>query len=230
MKNYLHQSLFLIGILLIVFAPFKKLNAQSEFGAKGGALYSNFKTDYSGMVLDFDLQSGYALGAYFKKENIVKRLGFQAELLYQRKGSIEKFLSGNSNSWDSYGSDSYAYGGYGSGEYFDGTNASWRIHKKHLHYISTPLLLSYSALKYLDVYTGAELGILVGTTGDNIKIEDYNRFSVGMAFGAALKLGENTKLDFRYSTDFTRVAEMGSVNSKNHSFSVTVQQTIFRNK
>lgn len=210
MKKYYSRLSAIVVVIIFSFYN-EPANAQSNFGVKGGALYSNFKSNYNENLIDFDWQSGYSIGAYYNKKNLLGPIGFQAELLYQRKGAIEKI-----SAEDLYG-------------YFDDANALWRIHKKHLHYLSSPLLLTYSALKNFEVYTGAELGILLGATGDNARIEDYNRFSVGMAFGAALKLGKNTKLDFRYSTDFVRVAEMGMVNSKNRGFSVTVQQSLFSN-
>ena len=57
---------------------------------------------------------------------------------------------------------------------------------------------------------------------------EQNNFRAGLVFGANLKLGDNTRLDFRYSPDLTSIVEYNNVDLKNRSFSVSVQQTLFR--
>ena len=238
MKKFFPQVAVIAFLFLIV--PAKFTSAQTEFGLKGGALYSTYRTNYSGITLDFETQSGFLFGVYARKENLLGPIGLQAEFLYQRKGAVEK-----ANGYANYGYAPYGYGGYGgygyspygygygqypnySYNYSSGGYVNLVKNNKHLHYFSLPVLFTYSPMKYIDVYCGPEFGYMFAESGNRIVLGQYNRFSAGIDAGFMLKLGENTKLDFRYATDFTKVADMGSVNPKNQSFSVSVQQTLFR--
>ncbi len=237
MKNLFPQVAVITFLFLIV--PAKFISAQTEFGVKGGALYSTYRTNYSGITLDFETQSGFLFGVYARKENLLGPIGLQAELLYQRKGAIEK-----TNGYPNYGYSPYGYGGYGgfgyspygygygqypnySYNYVSEGSMNWVKTNKHLHYFSLPVLFTYSPMKFLDVYCGPEFGYMFAESDNRIVLGEYNRFSAGIDAGFMAKLGEHTKLDFRYATDFTKVADMGSVEPKNQSFSVSVQQTLF---
>jgi len=61
-----------------------------------------------------------------------------------------------------------------------------------------------------------------------VMYSNHERFSAGITGGVALNLGINTKLDFRYSRDFTTSYDMGQTDLKNQNFSISVQQTLFR--
>lgn len=217
MKNKnLKIQIFFIGCFVVIFS--ETLHAQTEFGVKGGALYSGFRDDYQGVIFDFERKSGFLMGVYFTKKNLLGPVGLQTEFLYQLKGANTYILyHGDENSG--------GYPGYG---YFDKSSAPWLRDTEHYHYLSVPVLFTVSPLKFLDIYGGPELGYLLSFSKNRRVTGELNRFSAGLATGLALKLGENTKLDFRYSTDFTTVYDMGSTNLKNQAFSFSVQQALFK--
>ncbi|MGC9353910.1 MAG: outer membrane beta-barrel protein, partial [Mariniphaga sp.] len=104
----------------------------------------------------------------------------------------------------------------------------WLRATEHYHYLSLPVLLTVTPVKFLDIYAGPELGYLLSFSENRMVTGDLNRFSAGLATGLALKLSKNTKLDFRYSSDFTTLYDMGSTNLKNQAFSFSVQQALFK--
>jgi hypothetical protein len=217
MKNKnLKIKIFLMGCCAIF--GFESLRAQTEFGVKGGALYSGFRDDYPGMTFDFERKSGFLMGVYFKKHNLLGPVGLQTEFLYQLKGA---------NTYILYHDDENS-GGYPGFGYFDKSSAPWLRDTENYHYLSVPVLLTFSPLKFLNIYAGPELGYLLSFSKNRRVTGDLNRFSAGLATGLALKLGENTKLDFRFSSDFTTVYDMGSTNLKNQTYSFSVQQALFR--
>lgn len=217
MKNKnLKIKIFLVGCFVAF--GLESLQAQTEFGVKGGALYSGFRDDYQGMTFDFERKSGFLMGVYFNKKNLLGPVGLQTELLYQLKGA---------NTYILY-HDSESSGGYAGFGYFDKSSAPWLRDTENYHYLSVPVLLTVSPLKFLDIYAGPELGYLLSFSKNRRVTGDLNRFSAGLAAGLALKLSENTKLDFRYSSDFTTLYDMGSTNLKNQSFSFSVQQALFK--
>lgn len=211
-------KIFLFGCFVVF--SIKSLQAQTEFGIKGGALISGFQDDYQGMVFDFERKSGILMGVYFNKKNFLGPIGLQTEFLYQLKGARTYILYHNDE-------NSGALPGFG---YFDKSSAPWLRDIEHYHYLSVPVLLTVSPLKFLDIYAGPELGYLLSFSKNRRVTGELNRFSAGLATGLALKLGENTKLDFRYSPDFTTLYDMGSINLKNQTFSFSVQQALFRNE
>jgi len=74
-------------IFLFAISPVNSLKAQSEFGVKGGALYSGLKLSEESSMFDFQNSSGFSLGAFYTKNNLVGPIGLQIELLYQMKGA-----------------------------------------------------------------------------------------------------------------------------------------------
>lgn len=217
MKNKNLKIKLVLFFSVLIFTS-ETLHAQTEFGLKGGALYSGFRDNYQGMTFDFERKSGFLMGVYFKKQNLLGPVGLQTEFLYQLKGAETYILyHGSENS-----------GGYSEIGYFNKSSAPWLRDTENYHYLSVPFLLSVSPLKFLDIYAGPELGYLLSFSKNKRVTGDLNRFSAGLATGLALKLSENTKLDFRYSSDFTTLYDMGSTNLKNQSFSFSVQQALFR--
>lgn len=217
MKNKNLKIKLVLFFSVLIFTS-ETLHAQTEFGLKGGALYSGFRDNYQGMTFDFERKSGFLMGVYFKKHNLLGPVGLQTEFLYQLKGAETYILYHSSEN----------SGGYSEIGYFDKSAAPWLRDTENYHYLSVPVLLSVSPLKFFDIYAGTELGYLLSFSKNRRVTGDLNRFSAGLVSGLALKLSENTKLDFRFSTDFTTLYDMGSTNLKNQSFSFSVQQTLFR--
>ena len=221
-------TLALVVLMLPLFAP--TLKAQSEFGVKGGTLYTGFNKTDVGSIFSFEKKNGFELGVFHKLNNLLGPIGLQTELLYQLKGTnlnIRHFCPTGSET----NSSGYEYeygGGYGGYGYSNGQLDPHITQTKNLHYVSLPILLTITPVKFLDIFAGPQLGYLVGTSGDMIKTSEYEKFSAGLAGGVALNLGVNTKLDFRYSRDLTSTYDMGQTNLKNQSFSISVQQTLFR--
>jgi hypothetical protein len=221
-KN-LHVSSLLLLCIIAVY-PAQSLKAQSEFGVKGGALYSAFIPTHTYNSLNFDTHSGFELGVFYTKPKLLGPIGFQTEFLYQMKGAhVNAFKSGYGYGYSNGYSLNESSGGYG----YEGEGA-FVVDKQKYHYFTIPVLLTVSTFKFLDLYGGAEIGYMFAASKDRLRFEDNNNFRAGLAFGAALKLGEKTKLDFRYSPDLTPFYEMGDSKLKSRSFSVSVQQTLFR--
>jgi len=135
-----------------------------------------------------------------------------------------------------YGYSPYGYGGYGgyASSYYTGGygygygSSSFVIDKQKYHYFTIPVLVTVSTFKFLELYGGAEIGYMFASSKDRLRFQENNNFRAGLAFGANLKLGEDTRLDFRYSPDFTPFYELGDAELNLRSFSVSIQQTIFR--
>ena len=64
--------------------------AQSEYGLKGGILFSNIDRSGPNSNLSFKRQEGLSFGAFYKQKNLVSIIGFQGEILYQLK--VLRFL------------------------------------------------------------------------------------------------------------------------------------------
>lgn len=216
---YAIAFLFLVAII-----PVNSLKAQSEFGVKGGALYTGFNKTNVGSMFSFEKKNGVELGMFYKINNLLGPIGLQTELLYQLKGSNLDIQYSCPTNLET-GEYNYGRAGYG---YSNGKLSPHTTLTQNLHYISLPVLLTVTPIKFLDIFAGPQLGYLAGTSGDRIKTSDYERVSAGITGGVALKLGINTKLDFRYSRDFTTSYDMGQTNLKNQNFSISVQQTLFR--
>jgi hypothetical protein len=214
-----------VFILVLFFTAILAQNgkAQSEFGVKGGILFSNFNVTNNNSNVEFEKKDGLSAGLFYQSENLLGPVGFRSELLYQMKGTnyfIEKMV-------DLTNVDT------GSPDYFDLLNApkSYYRSDEKLHYFSIPLLLTVNTTKFLDLYAGPELGYLFSFKNKRESTGEMKRFSAGIAMGATVKLCDKTSLDFRYSTDFTTFDKLGknsSTNMKNYGFSITIQQTLFR--
>jgi len=227
MKYQNIHSYAIAVLFLVVSIPVNSLKAQSEFGIKGGALYSGFKPIHNFNSLSFDYHSGFELGFFYKIPELLGPIGFQTEFLYQLKGArINIFTSDYGYGYNPYG---YSYNPYGYGGYTGGygySNPSFMTSKQKYHYFTIPVLLTVSPFKFLEVYGGAEIGYMFASSKN--RFIEQNKFRAGLAFGANLKLGDNTRLDFRYSPDLTTFLEFDEEDLKSRSFSVSVQQTLFR--
>ena len=196
------------------------LKAQSEFGIKGGVNTSGLNDKISSTVFDFQKRSGATFGVYYKKHDLAGPLGLQVELLYQQKGGnyfIQHFESTESGEG--------AYTGYYG--YDNPYTGYWSRRSQRYHYVTLPVLLTVSPIKFLDIYAGGEMGYLLAKSGSPYTGWTTNRFAAGIAAGAALKIDKNTKLDIRYSRDLTRVADFGDTDIKNYGLAFTVQRSLF---
>ncbi len=245
MKNQNIYRYAIIFFLTIVFNPGKTANAQSEFGVKGGPLFSGWKHDHGGTVFKTETKTGVSAGVFYRINNLLGPVNFQAEFLYQIKGaktyityipsssgynpygySSYGYGYGGGYGYDSYG---YSYSGYGSAYGYDNGNGPWTTGQESFHYFNIPLLASVTAFKVIDFYAGPEIGYMFATTHHRrLTWGDVKKISAGVSSGIAIHLGVNTKLDLRYSTDFTTLSKAGTTEFRNQSFAFTVQQTLFR--
>jgi len=235
-QNIHNYAIFIL--LMVVFIPWKTTNAQSEFGVKAGPLFSGRRYDYNGSMYKTEAKTGVSAGVFYRINNLLGPVNLQAEFLYQLKGA-KTFISysPSSSGYNPYG---YGYGaGYGYGyNIYDGNSAGygydngsgpWITGNESFHYFNIPLLASVTAFKVIDFYAGPEIGYMFAAS-DNRRLAwgDVTKFSAGVSTGISLHLGVNTKLDLRYSTDFTTLTDAGTTEFKNQSFAFTVQQTLFR--
>lgn len=205
-------------LILVTIIPVNSLKAQSQFGLKGGILFSNINAIDNNSNFEFEKKDGLSVGAFYKKMDLLGPMGFQAELLYQTKGA--NILMEH---YEILPDD-------GQGSKIEMTGAYYR-NKEQLHYLTLPLLLTFRTTKFLDFYAGPEFGYLLSYKSIRQETGAINRFSAGVALGTTLRLCENTQLDFRFSTDFTTFDKLSNYNStilKNYSFGITIQQTLFR--
>lgn len=232
------QHIFTCALLLLFIAgvPLQSLKAQSEFGLKGGALYSSLKSENLNSLFDLQTSSGFSIGAFYEKQNLLGPFGFQVELLYQLKGT-NIFIQHPDLTIPGYGENNPGYGFayYRNGSYLHSLQPLlWDRHQERFHYFLLPILLTFPTTKFLDIYSGFELGYMfansvVYSSDYNLSVlGDINKFSASWIAGAKVRLGDNTKLDFRYSSNLVPLYEMGSSSIKNRNFSVSIQQTIFR--
>jgi hypothetical protein len=218
MKKNLQKlpAVFLVAIGILCFLPAK---SQTELGLKGGILFSDINKGGPDSNLSFERQEGLVFGAFYKRNNLLGRIGFQSEILYQLKGA-EVFIK-------HIDTDTYGYGNE-PGNFFP---LYYRTQEK-LHYVSMPLLFTVPTTKFFELYAGPEFNYLLSKNTNRVESGKFNRFSVGAAVGATVKLGEKTRLDFRYTHDLTSYDDMGDAQNpaklKNQGFSVTIQQTLFR--
>jgi hypothetical protein len=218
MKQKLLKLLFVLplftGVLL-----FQAAKAQTEYGVKGGILFSDINRSGLTSNLSFERQEGLSIGAFYKKSKLLGPVGLQGEIMYQLKGA-EVFIK------------EITTGSYGYGYDANLTVPLYYRNQEKLHYLSVPLLLTVPATKFLELYAGSELNYLVSKESNRVESGKLNRISLAASAGANFKLGESTRLDFRYTHDLTPYDNMGDnlnpAKLKNYGFSVTVQQTLFR--
>jgi hypothetical protein len=86
----------------------------------------------------------------------------------------------------------------------------------------------------LDVYSGVELGYMFAKTNvyssklNHLILGEPNRFSASWIAGAKVRLGDKTKLDFRYSGNLVPLYEIRNTDIKDRSFSISIEQTLWR--
>lgn len=233
-NNMKNQNIYNYAILLflsIVLIPWKTAQAQPEFGIKGGPLFTGWRYDYNGLMFDTQTKTGISAGVFYRINNLLGPVHLQAEFLYQLKGA-KTFISYNPGSLEynpyGYGYNPYGYGVY-SGAYGYGSKyGPWMTGQENYHYFSIPVLASVTVFKVMDIYGGPEIGCMFSHSGNQtLNYGEMKKFSSGISTGLAIHLGVNTKLDLRYSTDFTTVSE-ATTEFRNQSFAFTVQQTLFR--
>lgn len=219
MKNQNPQAILMLIFILFGFISTQSVKAQSEFGVKGGILFSNIDRGGLNSNLSFKRQEGLSAGVFYKKNNLLGPIGFQSEFLYQLKGA-EVFMK------------VVDPGSYGYDSNINQLAPAYYHSQEKLHYFSMPLLLTVKTTKFLDFYAGPELNYLFKMNSDRVQTDHLNRFSLGIATGIDLKLGDNTHLDFRYTYDLTPYDNMGEnqypAKLKNYGFAVSVKQTLFR--
>lgn len=207
-------ALALAVLSLPLFAQNQK--AQSEFGVKGGILFSNINAIDNNSNFEFEKKEGLTVGAYYKKRDLLGPAGFQTEFLYQMKGAnilMEHYE---------------ILPDEGQGSKIEMTEAYY-LNKEKLNYLTLPLLLTVRTTKFLELYAGLEFGYLLSYKSIRKETGEVNRFSAGVVSGATLKLCENTSLDFRFSNDFTSFDKLSNYNStilKNYGFGISIQQTL----
>lgn len=225
MIRFKTKQLFVAIFILLTATASKQATSQSEIGIKGGINYFNIQPGELNSNVDFKWKDGLSTGIFYNTGKLWGPIGFQAELLYQMKGAdieIENLPSG-------------AYSPYGYPQ-TESTNepSNYYNTSERLHYLSLPLLATFSTTKFLDIYAGPELNYLLDKNTTRMETDNLNRFTFGLSTGAKFKLGENTGLDFRYSFDLSHYDNMGSTsnpaNLKNNGFAITVQQTLFKNR
>lgn len=234
MKTKIIHSNALLLLISISMLSVENLNAQSEFGVKGGALYSGLKFSNESSIYDSQNSGGFSFGAFYRKDNLIGPIGLQMELLYQMKGaniyiqqpSLPTPGNGENLNWFEY---------YRRGSFLASTSpVSWDRHQERYHYFSLPILLTFQPAKFLDVYSGVELGYMFAKTNvysskqNHIILGEPNRFSASWVAGAKVRLAENTRLDIRYSSNLNPLYEMFNSDIKNHCFSISVEQSLWR--
>jgi opacity protein-like surface antigen len=114
------------------------------------------------------------------------------------------------------------------------TPVTWDRHQERYHYFSLPILLTFQPAKFLDIYSGVELGYMFAKTNiyssklNHLMLGEPNRFSANWIAGAKVRLGDKTKLDFRYSGNLIPLYEMPNTDIKDHSFSISIEQSLWR--
>lgn len=234
MKNQNIYSYSVAFLFIVTILPVNSLKAQSEFGVKGGALYTGLKLGEESSLFDFQNSSGFSLGAFYTKNKLVGPIGLQMELLYQMKGaniyiqqpSIPTPGNGENLNWFEY---------YRRGSFLGTTSpVSWDRHQEKYHYFSLPILLTFQPAKFLDVYSGVELGYMFAKTNiysskqNQLILGEPDRFSASWVAGAKVRLGDKTKLDFRYSGNLIPLYEIRNTDIKDHSFSISIEQSLWR--
>lgn len=233
MKYQNIHSYAIAFLFLVTIIPVNSLKAQSEFGVKGGALYSGLKLGEESTMFDFQNSSGFSLGAFYTKNNLIGPIGLQMELLYQMKGanlyiqqpSIPTPGNGENLNWFQY---------YRKRSILASTApVTWDRHQERYHYFSLPILLTFQPAKFLDVYSGVELGYMFAKTNvyssnlNHLMLGEPNRFSASWIAGAKVRLGDKTKLDFRYSGNLFPLFEIRNTDIKDHGFSISIEQSLW---
>lgn len=209
---------FIVVACLLSFIPAK---SQNEYGLKGGILFSDINKSGPSSNQSFKRQEGLSFGAFYKRNNLFGPIGFQGEIIYQLKGA-EVFIKDT-------GTGNFEYNTY---SYTNQLAPLYYHSQEKLHYLSVPLLLTVPVTKFAEFYFGPELNYLISKDTERIDSDKLNRFTLGAAVGANLKLGENTRLDLRYTHDLNHYDNMGTteypIKLKSYGFAVSIQQTLFR--
>jgi opacity protein-like surface antigen len=236
MKNQNNHICVLLFLCIIAGYPFQSVKAQSEFGLKGGAVYTGLKLGEESSIFDFQNSSGFSLGAFYTRNNLIGPIGLQMELLYQMKGA-NIYIQQPSIPTPGNGETEivYWFQYYRKGSILASTTpVAWDRHQERYHYFSLPILLTFQPAKFLDVYSGVELGYMFAKTNiyssnlNHLMLGEPNRFSASWIAGAKVRLGDKTKLDFRYSGNLIPLYEIRNTDIKDHSFSISIEQSLWR--
>ncbi len=177
------------------------LNAQVEYGLKGGFTYSGVdkKIENSSFYSTRD-KNGLSAGVWLFARNVVANLGLQTELLYTNKG-YNYFTPNGSypTGYSPYGYGSYSGYGYGYGSYGEPISSS-----EALHTLNLPVSIVFRSDKDLRFYVGSELGYLMKVDCPSLPSGDqYRRFSLGLIGGVQYQLTDRARADFRYNRSLT---------------------------
>jgi len=183
MKNQNLQTLIVIIILFLGISSTQSLKAQSEFGLKGGILFSNIHHSESNSNLEIERKTGLTIGAFYKKQNLLGAIGIQTELLYQQKGA-NYFIPKPGTDSISDGENNYPL-----------PDSYYRDTEK-LHYFTIPILFTLSTTKFMKLYAGPEFGYLFSLNNRRADTGETNHFSAGIAAGLSIKLCTSTNSRF----------------------------------
>jgi hypothetical protein len=145
-QNINHYAI--IFFLSIVFIPWKTATSQSEFGVKGGPLFNGWRHDHSGSAFKTETKTGVSAGVFYRINNLLGPVNFQAEFLYQLKGAntyISSIIGSSGYNPYGYGYGGYGYGynsygsGYGGGYGYDNGNGPWLTGQESFHYFNYSL-------------------------------------------------------------------------------------------
>lgn len=209
------QNAFLLLLLMIGCIS---LQAQVNFGLKGGANYVN-----NVIVTDlFDNGSDYRLSYHtgvFAKIPVNRKLSFTPELLFSDKGF--RILE-------------------------DVASPSSEYSKLKLSYLNVPVLLGYKVFDKLSLKLGPEFGYLLSAIsrfdGESTNVEQIwdNEFDVGLALGISYSITDKIGLEIRYTHGLSSVAtdvqftdilgnpiEGEDVKLQNRTFQVSVAYSLF---
>lgn len=172
-------------LLLIIFGNTQKVNAQIQYGLKGGLNYVNneiINTPYE-INDNSKYRLAYHVGAFAKIE-LSKKISFKPELLFSSKGYEISAIENVQPSGDG---------------------------NLHLNYINLPLLIGYEFFDKMAINVGPELGYLLSAKAKydskTIDLEEAwdNKFDFGISTGINYHLDENIALEIRYTHGLSSV-------------------------
>lgn len=182
--------ILIIASMLLSLILFMPCNAQNtnptQFGVKGGVNFSNL---YTNDAEKDKMLTGFNVGI-FSKLPISGFFAFQPELLFTTKGSEVTY------------NNTFVNG----------------IARFKLNYIEMPLLLVINVTDNFSLHVGPYAAYLVSGSvknessanqfnfEDNINMDDYNRFDLGIAAGASIDF-RSVSFGARYTYGLTKVGK-----------------------
>lgn len=162
--------------LLFMAAAFPALAQDADFGIKAG---TNFSTAYAPVLEGIDTKAGLVAGVF--GEFRVKRIGFQAEVLYSREG--------------------YSYTSDGSSYYYEA--------RASLNYLDFPLLIKVYPAEWFSLDLGYQAGVLWDTaihpkknySSDlmETRVSGVRSVNNSVVLGITFRFGRHVDLSARYN-------------------------------